>query len=148
MDKQCTWHPVLRWILFIPVGFVCTALFQGLARFAQFIGGSGAFWGNCLAAVAEPVAFLIPALWILPRFHRPFIVLFGVAYCGLEVCVLYMTFTRYGFSAAWRDIVLATVALASGVWAAVISFRNFGVKQNDEAQSGRQEDCPPGPHTT
>jgi hypothetical protein len=133
MNKECTWHPVLRWIFFIPAGLVFTTLLQGILRLAHYINGNGEFCGNCLAALAEPIAFLIPAIWILPKYHRPFILLFGIPYSFMEAYFLFLTFSRYGFSDGWRDITIAAIGLASGIWVTTIAFRCSGLGKADAA---------------
>jgi hypothetical protein len=132
MSNECQWDPVLRWLLFLPAGIVGTVLVQALLRFGQWLNGSGAWWGDFLAAAAEPWAFLALALWVLPRFHRTFTLIFAIPYCCFEAFVLVWSF-MHSYT-PWRDGSEAAVALASGIGTAIYFFRDY---------SSRRQTSPP-----
>lgn len=98
MTDRCTWHPILRWLLFLPAGIAGTSLVQGGLRATQWLNGSGAYWGECLAVAAESWAFLAPSLWILPRFHRLFTLIVLVPYLCIQVILTYLAFAQSGLS--------------------------------------------------
>jgi len=124
MNDECKWHPVLRWLLFLPAGIVATALVQALLRFGQWLNGSGLWWGDCLAAAAEPYAFLALALWVLPRFHRAFTLLFAIPYCSFELFIVMDSFTHS--QSPWRYASVALISAVSGICTAIYYFRHYG----------------------
>ena len=75
--------------------------------------GEDAFLVEYAVRVAEPIGFLAAALWVLPRFHRTFIVLFAVPYCTFEMLFIVMKITCS--DSPWRDASLATTSLVSCV---------------------------------
>ena len=66
--KPCQWHPVLRWLLFLPAGCVGCVLAILFVRYLYWFYGEGWFGeGKFLAEyavrAAEPIGFLAAALW-------------------------------------------------------------------------------------
>ena len=118
VEAMCTWHPVLRWFLFLPAGCVGCVLAILCVRYLYWFVGEGWFGENAFLVeyavrVAEPIGFLAAALWVLPRFHRTFTVLFAVPYCTLEMLFIVMKITCS--DSPWRDASLATTSLVSWV---------------------------------
>jgi hypothetical protein len=118
-SPTCKWHPALRWLLFLPAGCLATTVAQALIR-VYWWDFLGCRWlGEAVARAAEPVAFLAAALWVLPRFHRTFTLLFAVAYCGSE---LFFVLDRVAHSdSPW----LPATSLVSGIWAAMYYLRYY-----------------------
>lgn len=105
------WPPIIRWILFIPAGFICTSLTQGIIRLTN---SQPPYIAEILALAAEPWAFLIPAVSILPKGRKYFLIIFGVLYCLIHVANIYSHHNIRGYSASpWADTFLNLVALTS-----------------------------------
>jgi hypothetical protein len=131
-EHLAKWHSALGWLLCLPAGCVATALIQGLIHLLWLWDYSVydfwcPFWiGQHIAQAAEPFAFLAAALWVLPKFHRTFTLLFAVAYCGFELFLVVRMAERLGSS--W----LPATALASGICTAIYYVRHY-TKADDAA---------------
>lgn len=119
--NNCTWHPIAKWILFIPLGILATGIIQGLLRWAN---SETPFIAELLAHAAEPWAFFYTSLWILPRFHRIFIGISLLIYIAIYLTTFYLTIVRDNFSAQpWADYSISVVAIVSSSIAAYYFFR-------------------------
>ena len=115
-------------LLFLPAGCVGCVLAILFVRYLYSFYGEGwfgedAFLAEYAVRVAEPIGFLAAALWVLPRFHRTFIVLFAVPYCTFEMLFIVMKITCS--DSPWRDASLATTSLVFCVCAAICCIRSY-----------------------
>ena len=118
--NDCPWHPVLRWLLFLPVGFIVTSIVQGVLRLANT---DTPFIAECLARTAEPWTGLLPALWVLPRFNRAFILLATATYLGVQATMVVFSYSMPEFSQQrWADATLSVIAVASALGTAIYAW--------------------------
>lgn len=129
--NDCSWPVPVRWIAFVPVGLAATVLVQGLIRFSN---PGTAFFAECFARAAEPWAFLLPALWVLPRFNRAFIFLIIGLYLLFQgVYVGSIIIKPEYFEPQWAETIFALTSFisggAAGWWALQ---QNYAVPQSVE----------------
>lgn len=113
MFNDCTWPIVIRWILFVPLGVCGTMLAQGIIRLSN---SEIPFIAECLARVVEPWAFLLPFLWVLPRFNRIFTKIFCIIYILCQILfVIAALFTDWLLPQPWADVTFSILSLVSVV---------------------------------
>jgi hypothetical protein len=114
MIDRCTWHPVVRWLLFLPAGIAAMCLARAIVILAQYFNGESRYWGLCLAVAVESWAFLAASLWFLPRGRRAFILLFSFLYVGLAGVALYLDLLGSAHP-HWSSAALMFISVASGI---------------------------------
>ena len=113
-DSECTWPIWLRWLLFLPVGFVATALIQGVIRHPTF-------FSELLERGVEPWAFMLPALWVMPKGKRVLISLATCFFIGTAILSFYMAIYNEQYSEQpWAVISFSIVRLISTSFCAYI----------------------------
>jgi len=137
MIDRCTWHPIVRWLLFLPAGIVAMCLARTTTLLAEYLNGEGRYWGECLAAAVESWAFLAASLWFLPRGRRVFILLFSLLYVGLAGVALYLDL----FGSAhprWSSSFLLLITVISGIFAGWHYYRRESEALSEAYESERR----------
>lgn len=112
---DCTWHPVIRWLLFIPLAVVASGVAQALLRWAN---ADTPVLAELLSRAAEPWIFFYVSLWILPKFHIVFMWAVSVLYVATYCSTIYFTLTSPNFSAdPWVDYAVSGTAVVSCILA-------------------------------
>jgi hypothetical protein len=121
---DCAWHPVVRWLTFLPLGLLATSIPQGIIRLAN---PEVPFFADIARAAVEPWPFFLVALWVIPRFHRGFITLASGLNISICLAVVYRIATGEMFSAQpWADYTMSAVSTISWTVAARYFFVEIG----------------------
>ena len=127
--NDCTWHPAIRWISFLPLGIVGTGIVQALIRWAN---SETPFLAELLSRVAEPWVFFFISLWILPRFNRVFLIASATLYIGVYLSTVYFTTVNDDFSSQpWADYSISGVAIISCAAAIYYFIKEFQSIEDD-----------------
>jgi hypothetical protein len=121
MSQPCTWHPLLRWLLFLPAGIAAMSLAEFFVRITQHLNGNGYYIGECLASAIEPWAFLTASLWILPRFQRTLTVMFAVPYICFRGFILYLDLWKHD----WWAALIPFIGIVSAALTARYYYREY-----------------------
>lgn len=109
--NDCTWHPAIRWLSFLPLGVLGTAIVQALIRWAN---AETPFLAELLSRIAEPWVFFLISLWILPRFNRAFLLITSLIYIFIYLSTAYFTAVDDTFSSqSWADYSISATAISS-----------------------------------
>lgn len=110
-SSECTWHPAVRWVAFFPSGILATGIVQALLRWAN---SETPFLAEILSRSAEPWAFFLVSLWVLPRYNRIFLFACAALYIGIYTSTIYLTAAIEKFSSQpWADYSISGVAIFS-----------------------------------
>jgi len=106
----------------MPVGFVVTALVQGVIRLAN---SEIPFIAELTARCSEPWAFMLPAVWVIPQHKRVLIAISTCLFFGVAVLSFYMAVTSEQYSEQpWADISFSIVTLISSTICAYVCWKS------------------------
>lgn len=109
--NECTWHPIIKWVSFFPLGLLTTGVIQAYLR---WVNSETPFIAELLSRAVEPWAFFFISLWVLPKFHKIYIAAISIVYILIYLGTIYFTTVQEGFSVQpWVDYSISTVAIVS-----------------------------------
>jgi len=122
-DIVCDWPTWVRWLVFLPLGIVCSGLAHGILT---GFDNEALFINELIALAAEPWAFLLPALWVIPRYRRALIVVSTLVFACIASITIYLTFTMPNFSVQpWVDISSSVAWLVSAGFCAAFTWQKY-----------------------